>query len=223
MAWCTGWWSRGDGSCCWLTADPCMGFDPEVQPWNNVQYAGRVLQVRWQPNTATESGIVDFQHGWRGLAIDAWELVKNVSNSHSCVPSLDAGIIQPLKASFMLASSALKQACLMFCINKKKCFWRLNVVSMVACSILVSGVRRWSYMVLGPGLTGNRNGFAAPTRRALCSQAMIEPFHPWRVDCRHGRHWRARLKWWQRAQMCSKFGRGSNDGILLPTRVATSS
>jgi hypothetical protein len=48
-----------------------MGFDPEVQPWNNVQYAGRVLQVRWQPNTATESGIVDFQHGWRGLAIDA--------------------------------------------------------------------------------------------------------------------------------------------------------
>jgi hypothetical protein len=43
---------------------------------------------------ATKSGVVDFHHGRHGLAIDAQELVKNVTNPHSWVPSLDAGIVQ---------------------------------------------------------------------------------------------------------------------------------
>ena len=46
---------------------------------------------------ATKSDVVDFQHGRHGLAIDAWEFIKNVSNYHSCVPSPESGIVQHFK------------------------------------------------------------------------------------------------------------------------------
>ncbi len=42
---------------------------------------------------ATESSVIDFLHSRHGLAIDAGELIKNILNSHSCMPSTDAGII----------------------------------------------------------------------------------------------------------------------------------
>jgi hypothetical protein len=42
---------------------------------------------------ATESSVIDFLHSLRGLAIDARELIKNILNSHFCMPYTDAGII----------------------------------------------------------------------------------------------------------------------------------
>jgi hypothetical protein len=129
----------------------------------------------------------------------------------------------------MLASSVVQHACSMLCIERKECFWRLNNMSIDACSVRDNGVllTGWpvttvrTYIAAAPGLVGRRNGMLVS--KLYSSRAITIPFHPCWTLLGQGRHWRARLRCRRSIRIRSKFGRGYNVRILTPTRAATSS
>ncbi len=59
-------------------------------------------------------------------------------------------------------------------------------------------------------------------RSAYNLRAITIPFQPCWTLCGHGSYCKARSKCQRRVRMHSKFGRGSNVGMLFPTSAATS-
>ncbi len=146
----------------------------------------------------------------------------------ACQPQT-AGLFDTLKTSFTDALRAVKHALSMFCIDRKYALWRLNRLSMEACSVLVNwalltgcpGVWLRMYIAVTPGSVGRQSSWMV--RSAYNSRAITIPFQSCWTLWGHVRRCRACSKCRRKVRMRSKLGRGYSVGMLTPTSAATSS